>query len=61
MYKDDDREHEIECERDGHLELTFRHGRVILFFGDGGKVFVQCLQEEVHLVVTECKSVRKEV
>jgi hypothetical protein len=51
----------IECESDGQLILTYRHGRVISFFGDGGKVFIQCLQEEVHLVVTEREGFREEV
>jgi len=52
---------EIECETNGESRLTFRHGRVILFFRKGGKVVIQRLYEELHLVVTERECVRKEV
>lgn len=52
---------EIECKTNGELRLSFCHGRVILIFGKGGKVVIQRLYEELHLVVTEREGVRKEV
>ncbi len=41
--------------------LTVRHGRVILIFRKGGEMVIQGLQEELHLIITECEGIREEV